>query len=90
LPSANQIGRQLTGIEIAAEQLLEVPQGQITEQGIRTNVSVGIQYLEAWLRGFGEELEKIKAELGEEALQQRKFDLANVLFTLEWLLSFFI
>ncbi len=53
MPSANQIDKQLSGVEITAEQLLEVPLGPITENGIRTNVSVGIQYLEAWLRGFG-------------------------------------
>lgn len=129
MPAANQIDKQLSGIEITAEQLLEVPQGSITENGIRTNVSVGIQYLEAWLRGFGavpinnlmedvataeisraqlwqwihhplgilddgrkvtaelfqqiqvEEMATIKEKLGEEAFQQMKFDLANVLFT---------
>jgi len=29
------------------------PRNPITEQGLRTNVSVGVQYLEAWLRGSG-------------------------------------
>ena len=29
------------------------PSGPITEAGLRTNVSVGVQYLEAWLRGHG-------------------------------------
>ena len=53
MPSANQIDKQLSGTQITAEHLLEVPLGSITENGIRTNVSVGIQYLEAWLRGFG-------------------------------------
>ncbi|MDQ0886888.1 malate synthase [Paenibacillus sp. V4I9] len=53
MPAANQIDKQLSGTQITAEQLLEVPLGPITENGIRTNVSVGIQYLEAWLRGFG-------------------------------------
>jgi malate synthase len=53
MPSANQIDKQLSDTKITAEQLLEVPLGPITEKGIRTNVSVGIQYLEAWLRGFG-------------------------------------
>ncbi|MFD0692926.1 malate synthase A [Paenibacillus sp. GCM10027628] len=53
MPTSNQMDRQLTDIRITAEQLLEVPQGRITEKGIRTNVSVGIQYLEAWLRGYG-------------------------------------
>jgi len=33
--------------------LLAVPEGEITEAGLRTNVDVGIQYLESWLRGVG-------------------------------------
>jgi malate synthase len=32
---------------------LAIPQGTITEVGLRLNVDVGIQYLEAWLRGNG-------------------------------------
>jgi malate synthase len=35
------------------EALLEVPQGTITEDGLRLNIRVGIQYLEAWLGGLG-------------------------------------
>jgi malate synthase len=53
MPAANQLDRKLEEIQIAAADLLEVPQGPITEQGVRTNVSVGIQYMEAWLRGHG-------------------------------------
>ncbi|WP_209978282.1 malate synthase A [Paenibacillus eucommiae] len=53
MPAANQVERQLTDITITAENLLEVPQGLITEKGVRTNISVGIQYVEAWLRGLG-------------------------------------
>jgi malate synthase len=30
-----------------------VPGGEITEEGLRTNVSVGVRYLDAWLRGVG-------------------------------------
>jgi malate synthase len=30
-----------------------VPEGTITETGLRTNISVGVQYLESWLRGQG-------------------------------------
>ncbi|HET9886163.1 MAG TPA: malate synthase A, partial [bacterium] len=36
-----------------ASDLLEVPQGAVTEKGLRQNVNVGILYLEAWLRGNG-------------------------------------
>jgi malate synthase len=40
-------------VKVSAADLLKVPQGQITEQGLRLNVDVGIQYLESWLRGSG-------------------------------------
>ncbi|MED4599392.1 malate synthase A [Paenibacillus validus] len=129
MPSENQVDRQLTDIRIAAKDLLEVPLGPITEKGVRTNVSVGLLYLEAWLRGYGavpihnlmedvataeisraqlwqwihhpkgvledgrkltadlfrqiqyEELARIEAELGEDTLRTRKFDVASALFT---------
>ena len=38
---------------IAAADLLRVPDGPITEAGIRLNIRIGVQYLEAWLRGHG-------------------------------------
>ncbi|MFB6362911.1 malate synthase A [Paenibacillus elgii] len=53
MPASNQIDRQLTDIEVTAADLLEVPQGPITEAGVRTNIHVGLHYLEAWLRGYG-------------------------------------
>lgn len=53
MPSSNQIDRKREDITVTASQLLEVPVGPITEAGLRTNISVGIQYIEAWLRGFG-------------------------------------
>ena len=51
----NQIDRQRPDVEIGAEQLLAVPDtpGEISEAGIRQNVSVGIRYLAAWLNGTG-------------------------------------
>ncbi len=30
-----------------------MPEGSITEEGVRTNINVGIQYIESWLRGRG-------------------------------------
>ncbi|RPF50335.1 malate synthase A [Aquisalibacillus elongatus] len=48
----NQIERQLD-VEITQEDLLEVPKGKITRDGIKTNVEVGIQYIAAWLNGRG-------------------------------------
>lgn len=52
MPQPNQIDKQLD-IDISAAQLLEIPDGAITEAGLRNNISVGIQYLEAWLSGRG-------------------------------------
>jgi malate synthase len=40
-------------VHVAPRDLLTVPDGEITEAGLRTNVDVGIQYLESWLRGVG-------------------------------------
>jgi malate synthase len=52
---ANQIDRQRPEVSVAASDLLDlrVPGGEITEGGLRSNVSVGIQYIESWLRGTG-------------------------------------
>jgi malate synthase len=49
----NQIDRQRDDVTIKPDQLLEVPQGMITEGGLRTNIRIGIQYIEAWLGGLG-------------------------------------
>jgi malate synthase len=42
-------------VRVTAAELLDfrVPGGQITEAGVRNNISVGLQYLEAWLGGLG-------------------------------------
>ncbi len=49
----NRISRQREPVNITAKDLLEVPDGTITEAGLRRNIDVGLQYLEAWLRGVG-------------------------------------
>ncbi len=49
----NQIDRLRPDISVTAAQLIEVPKGAITEEGVRQNIRVGIQYLEAWLGGNG-------------------------------------
>ena len=49
----NQIKRQREDVNITQEDLLQLPEGNITEAGLRNNISVGIQYIEAWLRGVG-------------------------------------
>lgn len=53
MPAANQIERKREDVQVKAGDLLEVPSGAITEQGLRTNISVGIQYITSWLRGQG-------------------------------------
>ncbi len=53
MPQPNQIDRQRPDVQVTAADLLAVPQGPITEAGLRTNVSVGLQYLEAWIGGNG-------------------------------------
>jgi malate synthase len=54
MKSPNQIDRKRNDVTVSAADILDFgPQGPITEQGLRTNVSVGIQYIEAWLRGSG-------------------------------------
>lgn len=53
MPTPNQIQRQRDDVHVRAEDLLRVPDGRITEAGLRNNISVGLQYLESWLRGSG-------------------------------------
>ena len=53
MPGANQIDRKLDGYAATADDLLRVPEGSITEAGLRQNVAVGLGYVEAWLRGIG-------------------------------------
>jgi malate synthase len=40
-------------VSVSPEDLLRVPDGKITEDGLRACISVGVQYLESWLRGNG-------------------------------------
>jgi malate synthase len=49
----NQISRRRDELTTTEEQLIEPPKGTITEEGLRTNIRVGIRYLEAWLGGQG-------------------------------------
>jgi malate synthase len=51
----NQVARQRDDVAVSADDLLSVPRtpGEITEEGLRLNVNVGIQYISSWLRGNG-------------------------------------
>jgi malate synthase len=54
MPGPNQLDRLREDVEITAQDLLTfVPEGPITEDGLRLNISVGVQYLGAWLNGIG-------------------------------------
>jgi malate synthase len=51
----NQVDRQRDDVDVGADELLDVAStpGDITEEGLRSNVNVGIQYISSWLRGNG-------------------------------------
>jgi malate synthase len=51
----NQLDKLREDVQVTAAQLLDVAStpGEVTENGLRSNISVGIQYLESWLRGSG-------------------------------------
>jgi len=53
MKEANQIGCRREDVHVTAKDLLAVPEGEITEEGLRWNIDVGLQYLESWLRGSG-------------------------------------
>ena len=54
MPQPNQIDRPPNDCNVTAKDLLDfAPSAPITEAGLRQNISVGVQYLEAWLRGHG-------------------------------------
>jgi malate synthase len=120
----NQIDRKREDVHVTAADLLKIPDGTITEAGVRNNISVSLQYLDSWLRGSGcvpinnlmedaatveisraqiwqwihhpkgilddgrkvtielfhqfmqEELDKIKAAIGEKVYAQRRYDSA--------------
>src|SRR6266487_1933090 len=124
MKTPNQIDREREDVHVTAADLLAVPGGTITEAGLRNNISVGLQYLDSWLRGSGcvpinnlmedaatveisraqiwqwihhpkgilddgrkvtielfrqlmkEELDKIKAAIGEKVYAQRRYESA--------------
>jgi malate synthase len=49
----NQLQVARADVEVTAKDLLWVPEGSVTLEGLRANIRVGVQYLEAWLRGSG-------------------------------------
>ena len=51
----NQVERTRDDVHVTEEQLrdFDIPGGEITDEGLRVNVSVGVRYLDAWLQGVG-------------------------------------
>merc|ERR1719376_1063828 len=53
MPQANQISKQRTDV-VTDAQLLEIgSKGTITMAGLKTNIGVSLEYIEAWIRGIG-------------------------------------
>jgi malate synthase len=53
MPGENQIDRKRDDVKITRDDLLRLPEGVVTEKGVRQNINVGILYLAAWLGGSG-------------------------------------
>jgi malate synthase len=53
MPRANQIDEPREDVRVTRDELLALPEGVITERGVRQNINVGILYLAAWLGGSG-------------------------------------
>lgn len=53
MPAPNQVDKLREDVSITAKDLLKLPEGTITEEGLRTNISVGVQYMAAWLSANG-------------------------------------
>ena len=53
MPGPNQLGKLREDVSVTRADLLRVHEGVRTEHGLRENIRVGVQYIEAWLRGRG-------------------------------------
>jgi len=53
MKGANQVSRQRDDVAVNAKDLLTVPGGPLTEEGLRKNINVSLLYLRAWLSGLG-------------------------------------
>ncbi len=127
MPGPNQLARERQDVNVGQRELLEVHDGSKSEAGLRENIRVGVQYIEAWLRGrgavplynlmedaataeisraqvwqwvkygvtlqdgskatpdvferlLGEEMARIRGEVGEDAFSGGRFDEARRLF----------
>jgi len=53
MPKPNQMENLRKDVIVTVKDILEIPEGTITENGLRNNISVGIQYMASWLSGIG-------------------------------------
>jgi malate synthase len=53
MPQPNQLGNLRQDVHVTRDDLLQIHRGTKTEAGFRLNIRVGVQYIEAWLRGRG-------------------------------------
>jgi malate synthase len=53
MPGPNQLDRRLEDLAVTRDDLLRIPEGRITEAGVRGNVGVALRYLAAWFGGRG-------------------------------------
>jgi malate synthase len=53
MPEPNQLARRRQDVAVSRDNMLQVHAGARSEHGLRENIRVGVQYIEAWLRGRG-------------------------------------
>jgi len=53
MQGTNQLGRLREDVDVVAADLLQIPQGKITESGLRSNINIAVQYIAAWFGGNG-------------------------------------
>src|SRR5271156_675573 len=53
MPEKNQLSKKRDDVHVTQADLIEMHKGKRTEEGLRENIRVGVQYIEAWLRGRG-------------------------------------
>ena len=53
MPGPNQIENKRLDVQVSAADLVQAPQGSITEEGLKLNIDVAVQYLASWLGGNG-------------------------------------
>jgi malate synthase len=53
MPQPNQLSVLREDVQVTAADLVKMHEGERTEEGLRVNIRVGVQYIEAWLRGRG-------------------------------------